>query len=157
MDLYIIGALWILAVLGALGYVIWRHLRKSRKTEDIASTICFPRPPGPSHHYDPIRSRPSYAYAYMPPGAAMVETNSGFSEGLVIGSMMAAGEPAPVIVSEPDTSQSSNDSASFSGFSGGDSGGGGASSSWDSGSSDSSCSSSDSGSSCDSGSSGGDF
>jgi hypothetical protein len=63
-----------------------------------------------------IRERP----VYYNPGVTMIETESGFVDGMVVGEIMAQ-RPAPIVEETGATS-------TFAGFSGGDSGGGGATS-----------------------------
>lgn len=78
-----------------------------------------------------------YYYPYTP-GIQVVETNSGFTEGLVIGSMMQAGEThTHTIVNETVINETvvnetvvEEAPAAFTAFSGGDTDGGGASGSW---------------------------
>lgn len=142
MDLYIISALFIAAAIVAVVY--WLVTRKSKTP---ASVIPMPVP----HSVPELRYTHAnyYPYGYNA-GATIVESNSGFHEGLVFGSMQAASRPVvirevdEVVVREevPVYVPVSDDPPAFHGFSGGDSDGGGATSSWDApSSSDNSCSS----------------
>jgi hypothetical protein len=65
------------------------------------------------------------------PGIGIVENNSGFSEGLLIGSMLSTQKSVVETVVIEEEAQGPPD-PQFSGFQGGDSDGGGASSDWDS-------------------------
>lgn len=101
--------------------------RKRRKEASLHINVPAP---SPTLHFQAEHYRSKYPIDYNP-GVTIVETNSGFSEGLIMGSMMAEREPEVIVVETPVYS----DAPSFSGFGGGDSDGGGASSNWDSGSS----------------------
>lgn len=81
-----------------------------------------------------------YYYPYTP-GIQIVETNSGFTEGLIIGSMMQAGAPQTIVnetvinetvINETVVNETVVEEApaAFTAFSGGDPDGDGASGSW---------------------------
>lgn len=76
-----------------------------------------------------------YYYPYTP-GIQIVETNSGFTEGLIIGSVMQAGAPQTIVnetvINETVVNETVVEEApaAFTAFSGGDTDGGGASGSW---------------------------
>lgn len=138
MDIEIVLAVGIVAIVAAL-LISLRRKRKADQTPHPA--VLLARSSGTTNHIPrPI----SYN-----PGVTVVETNSGFEEGMIIGSMMGAGnysgdEATVEMHPIPDPPQ-------FSGFGGGDSAGGGATSDWSSPDT-SSCDTSSS----DSGSCGGD-
>lgn len=141
LDIYIWLSILVAAVLGEVIYAIANRKRQR---------------PNLSLHVAPTR------YQYNP-GVTIVETNSGFSEGMVAGAMYAQQRPVVDETTPPQYQAVQGDpsaAAPFAGFSGGDSDGGGATSDWSSSSDSSSCdtssSSCDSGPS-DSGSSGGDY
>lgn len=144
MDLYIISAIFAAVIISAVIY--WLVTRKKKPVTPRNVVV------------DPNEFYRRSGYYYPNPGASVIEANSGFSEGLIIGSAMSAQQPMEVIVErEVVVTESQPDPPAFEGFGGGDSAGGGATSDWSQPdmSSDSTCSSdsSDSGSSCDSGSS----
>lgn len=76
-----------------------------------------------------------YYYPYTP-GIQIVETNSGFTEGLIIGSVMQAGAPQTIVnetvINETVVNETVVEEApaAFTAFSGGDPDGDGASGSW---------------------------
>lgn len=128
-DIYVI--LWIGAVAMAVVIGFWfRPSRRRKKEMEAASdtkavpfinAVPFTRPIRLTNamRRSIDTARPSYMYNSV---SSAVETNAGFSEGLVIGSMLSASDPEPASPVEIPT---------FSGFGGGDSDGGGATSSWD--------------------------
>ncbi len=131
MDIEIVLEVTIAVVLVAL----FIYLRRTRLKVMPVSRGDYYAPPVlrvPSPRYDP--------------GVTIVETNSGFSEGLLVGSMMNAGRNETIVSETVVVNEITSDPPAFSGFGGGDSAGGGASSDW--------CSSDSSGdsSSCVSGS-----
>jgi hypothetical protein len=109
-----------------------------------------------------LRAVPPPRYAYNP-GVTIVETNSGFSEGMLAGAMYAQQRPVveETVVVRDDQSQyqamqDPSTATPFAGFSGGDSDGGGVTSSLDAPSDSPACDSQND-SPCDSGSGGGDY